>query len=106
MKNSFDCNVKKISDSCYKVDNGLAIYYYFDEKCAVLHRVDEPAIEFKTGEKHYYLHGMRHNISGPAVIYQEVKQYWLNDIQYSQEDFEIKKLKLEKKLLKDVQPQS
>ena len=49
---------------------------------------------------------MRHNISGPAVIYQEVKQYWLNDIQYSQEDFEIKKLKLEKKLLKDVQPQS
>ena len=102
MKNNFYCDVKKISDSCYKLDNGLAVYYYFDEKCAVLHRVDFPAIEFKSGEIHYYLHGMRHNLAGPAVIFGEIKQYWLNDIQYSFEEFQLKKQKLEKKISKDV----
>lgn len=100
-----NCITKKISDSCYQVDNDLAIYYYFDDKCSVLHKIDGPAIQFKTGEVHYFVQGMRHNIAGPAVSFNEFHQYWINDVQYSLEDFNAKILKLQKKI-KDVQSQS
>ena len=41
-----------------------------------LHRSHNlPAIEYSNGDKEYWVHGYRHRIDGPAVIYGN-KQYW------------------------------
>lgn len=89
--------IEKKNDSCYIVDNGIAKYFYISEACAMLHNTEGPAIEFKSGEKHYFLYGMRHNINGPAIEFGSLKIYYLNDKEYSFEEYEKEKTKIDKK---------
>jgi len=43
------------------------------------HRVDGPAIEYRNGEKHWVLNGIRHRSDGPAIEYAHgAKAWWLN----------------------------
>ena len=82
------------------------------------HRTDGPAIEYVSGEKHWYINGQLHRTDGPAVEYGDYKQWWingnlhredgpaveysdgdkrwyLNDIEYTEEEYTIK-LKLKR----------
>ena len=40
------------------------------------HRVDGPAIEYASGEKHWYKNGKRHREDGPAIEYTNGDKYW------------------------------
>ena len=68
------------------------------------HRDDGPAVEYD-GVKYWYIHGKRHREDGPAIEWPHgSKEYWLEDIQYTEEEYwekikELKKCKLFK--LKD-----
>ena len=42
------------------------------------HRTDGPAIEYVSGEKHWYINGQLHRTDGPAVEYGDYKQWWIN----------------------------
>jgi hypothetical protein len=62
------------------------------------HREDGPAVE-GGGYKAWYINGKRHRTDGPAVEYSDGDNFWyLNDIEYSEEEFhqEIIKLKLKR----------
>lgn len=72
-------------------------YYTLNEK---LHRDDGPAIEYRSGENHYYKHGNLHRLDGPAIDSSEVKDWYYEGkhvgrnieghklVNFSQEDFE------------------
>lgn len=78
--------LKKISDSCFSFNDDHVNYYYFNETCASLHRIDGPAIEFKNGESHWYQFNERHRMDGPAIISGAFKQWWLNGKQFETEE--------------------
>ena len=64
-----------------------------------LHRLDGPAVEYKDGDKVWYINGLRHREDGPAIEWSDGRKYWyLNDIKYSEEEFhqELIKLKLKR----------
>lgn len=82
----FKTNLKKISDTCFAFHDSYVSYYYFDEGCASLHRVDGPAIEFKSGELHWYQFNEKHRVDGPAVVTEFIKQWWLNGKQFETEE--------------------
>ena len=62
------------------------------------HREDGPAIERANGNKEWYLNGKRHREDGPAIErfggskswWLNGKEWWLNDIQYTEEKFNAK----------------
>jgi hypothetical protein len=64
-------------------ENGPAIEYkggdksyYINDK---LHREDGPAIECSNGDKEYYINGKRHREDGPAIEYTDgYKSYYIN----------------------------
>ena len=44
-----------------------------------LHRDDGPAIEYASGRKVWYQHGLRHRDDGPAIEWPNgAKRWWLN----------------------------
>lgn len=55
----------------------------------ILHRIDGPAVEFQSGFKAYYLHGVRHRIDGPAIIHPQINKnfYFLFGIKYNKKEF-------------------
>ena len=74
-----------------------------------LHRTDGPAVEWNNGDKWWFINGELHREDGPAIEYSsdfshshEVstgdKSWYLNDIQYGEEEFhqEVIKLKLKR----------
>ena len=85
--------LKKISDTCFVMNTEICDYYYFNESCSMLHRTDGPAIEFKNGEQLFYYLGVLHNDSGPAVIKDALKMFFLNGKEYTEEEFNKKKKK-------------
>ena len=51
----------------YKVTvNNHGIKYWYNEQDQ-LHNEDGPAVEYKSGTKHWYLNGQRHREGGPAI---------------------------------------
>jgi len=70
--------------------NGLIIneretsYYYLNDK---LHREDGPAIERRNGDKEWWIHGKCHREDGPACEYAFGKFYFLNDQEFSEQDY-------------------
>lgn len=45
-----------------------------------LHKLDGPAIEWKNGDKSWYVNGERHRLDGPAVEYLNgYKSWYVND---------------------------
>ena len=69
-----------------------------------LHREDGPAVEWKNGNKSWYINGLLHKEDGPAIDWYDgvFKRYYLNDIMYSKEDWENELLKLRLKRLKEL----
>lgn len=93
--------------------------YFKDIERTILHREDGPAIEYKSGPKHWFVNGKRHRLDGPAIEYPNSynawykdglchredgaaiefvnggKMYWLNDKNYIEEDYwkEISRIK-------------
>ena len=59
------------------------------------HREDGPAIEKENGNKLWFKHGKCHREDGPAYEADEDKYYYLEHIQYSEEEYwkKIKQLK-------------
>jgi hypothetical protein len=46
-----------------------------------LHRLDGPAVEYASGEKHWFQNGQRHRLDGPAVELATGTKYWYqNDL--------------------------
>lgn len=57
-----------------------------------LHRENGPAFDYPSwGYSEWWYNGKRHRLDGPAVIDEGEEQYWINDIQYSKEKFNILK---------------
>jgi len=47
----------------------------------VLHRISGPAVVYKSGGQYYYLNGEPHRIGGPAVTRPDgTAQYWENGV--------------------------
>ncbi len=59
-------------------------YWYKDGK---LHREDGPAKEYNSGYGEWFIEGKRHRIDGPAVYKFGKVSWWLDDIQYSEKDW-------------------
>lgn len=79
-------------------DNGPAIEgtdnLWFQH--GILHREDGPALEVNGGSdgNEWYKNGQRHREDGPAVVYcNNVKEWYLEDKEYSQEAFEKEMVK-------------
>ena len=68
------------------------------------HREDGPAFEENSSEyKSYWINGKIHREDGPArILCNGDYQYWLNDKQYSKEDWDLKVIKLKLKRIKDL----
>ena len=76
---------------------GTKLWYDSDDK---LHREDGPAVECLNGTKYWFKHGKRHREDGPAFEYSNGdKYYWLENIEYTEEEYwekinELNKCKL------------
>ena len=77
--------------------NGTKFWYNSDGN---YHREDGPAIEHAGGSKEWCKHGKYHREDGPAIEgLNGYKSYWLEHINYSEEEYwekikELKKCKL------------
>ena len=66
-----------------------------------LHREDGPAVVSVYGDyKGWYLNGKRHREDGPAIeYYNGGKEWWINDIQYTEKEYKKKMRSIKLKLL-------
>ena len=53
----------------------------------VLHREDGPAIVYPGGNKCWYRNGKLHRTDGPASIFRGTRQWYLNGMRLSKEEF-------------------
>ena len=61
------------------IDKSGNKFYYKDKEMKNLHREDGAAIEWKDGDKSWYLNGKRHREDGPAIEWNTgSKEWWLN----------------------------
>lgn len=52
------------------------------------HCVDSPAIEYSTGGKCWYKHGVPHRIGGPAMTSPYgPDEYWVNGLKFTEEEY-------------------
>ena len=52
-----------------------------------LHRTDGPAYEFNNGDTSWYKDGVLHRTDGPAVEFEDISEWWVEGVQYSEEEF-------------------
>ncbi len=75
-------------------DGGPAIEYANGDKewykNGKRHREDGPAIEWANGGKMWFITGKKHREDGPAVEWDSYKEWYINDIQYSEEEYNKK----------------
>lgn len=52
------------------------------------HNEGELAIEYKDGDKFWYLNGRRHRLDGPAIEYKDgTKFYFIDNVGYDEKDY-------------------
>ena len=85
-----DCG-KNNNRNYFIIDGNKVIHYKFNE---VLHNDNYPSIYYfdsiskedligSDDYQEWYLNGLRHNINGPAVVYENgIKEYWIEGIKY------------------------
>jgi hypothetical protein len=69
------------------------------------HREDGPAYEEKdeNNYKSWWINGKRHREDGPAKVAEDgLKEYFLNNIKYSKEQWELEVLKIRLERLKTI----
>ena len=65
--------------------NGYKVWYINGK----LHREDGPALEGVDGYKEWRITGKRHREDGPAIVYANgTKEWHLDDIKYSEQEFD------------------
>jgi hypothetical protein len=74
---------------------------YRNEKGS-FHREDGPAVEYSDGTKEWFINGLRHREDGPAVEYNGGKWWCLNDIEYTEEEFNQELIKIKLKRLVEL----
>ena len=69
-----------MNEKQYIETDGSETKYYSDKAMTVLHREDGPAVEWRDGDKYWYINGERHREDGPAVEYTNgYKAWYIND---------------------------
>jgi len=58
-------------------------------KHGIPHRTDGPARIFNDGTKSWYIDGRLHRTDGPAVESEDITEWWVEGVQYSEEEFKI-----------------
>lgn len=62
-----------------KIDQSGNTFYHKDREMTILHRKDGPAVEWKCGDKEWYINGERHRMDGPAIDgFDGSKSWWVN----------------------------
>ena len=74
----------KQRNGIYEVQGYGTIYYVNGD----LHREDGPAKEYIDGDKWWYINGKLHRLDGPAIEWDGTKEYFIEDKEYSKEEFE------------------
>lgn len=70
----------QISENCWIHTNEFGVFYTkTSDPYSELHREDGPAIEYKNGEKHWFLNGEHHRENSPAVEMVDGHQEWFID---------------------------
>jgi hypothetical protein len=66
----------------------------------LLHREDDPAVEFTNGDKYWYINGEKHRENGPTIEWSDGGEMWyLNDIEYTEQEYKYKIRSIKLKLL-------
>ena len=77
-----DCTVTYNDGHAHKLDGPAVIYRSgLTEWCykGQLHRTDGPAVEWPDGQLEWWIHGKRHRLDGPAIICPDgAKGWWIN----------------------------
>jgi hypothetical protein len=64
---------------------------YWSDDDGHYHREDGPACIWKSSNNYlyyeYFQHGKRHRLDGPAIDFKHLKEWYINGIQYSEEEF-------------------
>jgi len=60
----------------YRIINIRGDEFYFEG--SLLHRVDGPAIIFKSGTNWWIQNGELHRENGPAIVSKKSVEYWIN----------------------------
>ena len=86
----------------FRTVDDLGVIRYTNES-GKYHREDGPAYEGLDFYKAWYINDKRHREDGPARIWENGdSEYWLNDLKYSKEDWEVEITKLKLKRIKDL----
>ena len=93
-----DYNKELDNDQIYVTDS---IWYY---KGYMLHRNDEPAIEWCDGSKEWYFNGQSHREDGPAIQWSDGDDWWyLDGMKRCKEDYwKLINLKNKNRVLDDI----
>ena len=78
-------------------DEDYIRYGYYKDGEFIYHQEGNFAFEYVSGNRFWFLHGVRHRLDGAACEYVGGKKiYYINDIQYSEEEYPeaVKKYKL------------
>ena len=67
------------------VDDYGSIKCWYNEQDQ-LHNEDGPAVEYKSGTKHWYLNGQCHRENGPAIERADGTKYWCLNGQFHREN--------------------
>jgi hypothetical protein len=86
--------------------DGPAVEWKYGNKSwyinGMLHREDGPARESITGNKCWYINGLLHREDGPAIELSDGEKNWyLNDIEYTEEEYEKELIKIKLERLKN-----
>lgn len=73
------------------------------------HRIDGPAVEYEyenVVHREWWINGERHRLDGPAVEWKNLSQWWINDVQLTEENFNqwIEKIILKNNLESSLKP--
>lgn len=71
------------------VDNFGTTRWYKDAKCKVLHRENDPAVQYADdGTKCWFQNGQRHRTDGPALVYADgTKEWFINGVEMTEAEF-------------------
>ena len=60
---------------------------YWELPNGKMHREVGPAIVYLDGDKEWWINGKLHREDGPAVKQKNVENWYLNDVEYTEEEF-------------------
>ena len=68
------------------VDDEGTTRWYKDAKCKILHRENDPAVQYTDGTKFWFQNGQCHRTDGPAIEWSYGTKSWWQNGQYHRTD--------------------